>query len=320
MLLGAKKRFNRNTVIFLACLLLSGIFWLLTSLSREYTDVVQIPVEYTGVPEDRLLVNELTTTLNVEVKSFGFDLLWFRFNQKRQPLRIQVGDGSLRKVKREGVEMAVILSEERRSEVASMLSDAFQLIQIGPDSLFLDLRPLQRKTLPIVLRAQIDYRKQYGPVGIPELIPDSITVSATPEVLDTLAVLYTERISWSDMHESVTGKVKLLELGREVLPDQREVEVHVNVEEYTEKRVMLPIEVRSEGRDVAIQLFPKKVEVVFQVPLSQYDRVSDRDLSVAVDVPEDETRDRLTVEVVRQPESAQQIRISPQQVEYIIQQ
>ncbi|MDP6931862.1 MAG: hypothetical protein QGG40_03060, partial [Myxococcota bacterium] len=42
-----------------ACLFLSGLFWLLTSLSKNYIEVIQIPITYENLPENMLVVNEL---------------------------------------------------------------------------------------------------------------------------------------------------------------------------------------------------------------------------------------------------------------------
>ncbi len=97
-----KKRLNRKTVVFLACLFLSCLFWLLTSLSKNYIEVIQIPITYENLPEDMLVVNELRDHLDAEVKIYGFDLLWYWFRLDKNALPIDASPSRLRKINREG--------------------------------------------------------------------------------------------------------------------------------------------------------------------------------------------------------------------------
>ena len=71
-----QPRLNRRSVAFVLCVLLSGLFWLLTSLSKEYVDEVDIPVAYRNLPDNLLIANEPTILVRAKVKGLGFDLLW----------------------------------------------------------------------------------------------------------------------------------------------------------------------------------------------------------------------------------------------------
>jgi hypothetical protein len=318
----SRPRINRRTVVFLACLVLSGLFWVLTSLSKEYTEVIHVPVVYTGIPDDKLVVNPLQKNLDAEVRGFGFDLIWYWLRFEELQIEVSAAPDQLRKFKRNGKLWHYCLMRERQGQIAANFNEQFQLLSVKPDTLFFRFRDRSAKRVPVKLNAQMTFEKQYGMVGMARLEPDSVTVFGLKEWLDTLDHVLTEPEKWTGLKESITTELRLqvpYNSHLMSLSDTMTV-VELNVAEFTEGRVTIPVMIMGDRAD-RIKLFPQQVEVIYQVPLSEFDKVLADQFSASVKVSGSEPKEltRLSVELNTHPSTVRQLRVEPPQVEFIIQ-
>ena len=59
---------NREFLIFLFFLALSGIFWLLMTLNETYEKEIVVPIRITNIPTDVMLTSEETDTVRVTIR------------------------------------------------------------------------------------------------------------------------------------------------------------------------------------------------------------------------------------------------------------
>ncbi len=317
-----KKRFNRKTVVFLLSLCLSGLFWLLTSLSKNYVEVIQVPITYKNLPQDMLVVNELRDHLDVEVKTFGFDLLWYWFRPDKDELPIDAAPSRLRKIVRDGEEVHIFLLDERKNNIMSELDEQFQLLDISPDTLFIMLEPIFSKKVPVRLNAEISFVKQFGMIDNPHLQPDSVLVTGRKEVIDTMQFVNTEAEKWHDLSESVTTKLNLEQIAESGMThfSHSEVDVELNVVEFTEGKVTVPVQVKAKNSE-KVTVYPQKVDITFNVPLDAYESVRSEQFQASVTLTNRDMKSasRLVVNIDEQPSIVKQVKVNPPQVEFIIQ-
>jgi len=316
-----KPKLNRRSVAFLLCLLLSGLFWLLMSLSKEYVDEIGIPVLYTDLPEDVLIASELTEVVNAEVKSFGFDLMWYWSGLEKPLIKVSANPAKLPSIDRKGEEFHYMLTNDKNSFLSNLKDNQLEILSISPDTLFLKFKQKYTKYVPIKLNAEISFLKQYGMVTAPILVPDSILVIGSKEQIDTIAFVRTELQSWTDLNESLTSQASLTR--HSDLPfvqfSHTEIQVELNVVEFTEGSVTIPLRVQAEKPET-VKVFPNEVEIKYQVPLISYDDVAANQFQASVILNKRSIKSTsLSVIIDRQPESVRQVRVSPPQVEYIIQ-
>ena len=317
-----QPRLNRRSVAFVLCVLLSGLFWLLTSLSKEYVDEVDIPVAYRNLPDNLLIANEPTAMVRAKVKGLGFDLLWHWLRFEKMEITVNANPAELPSVRRKGKEYHYLFIRNGEGRVASMEDDKLEILSIAPDTLFVRFIPKFTKMVPVRLNADISFSKQYGMVTEPVLIPDSILLIGPKKDIDTVQFVLTEPQTWNDLNESVTAEVTLSRFNG--LPyvryDQNAVQVELNVVEFTEGSVMVTLEIDAK-RPESVKVFPNQVEIKYLVPLSSYDDVRPEQFRATVVVDGnsiDETS--LPVVISEQPSVVSQVRIIPSQVEFILQQ
>ncbi len=315
-----KPRLNRRSVAFLLCLLLSGLFWLLSSLSKEYVDEVSIPVVYENLPENLIVINEPTSTVTAEVKGFGFDLLWHWLSFEKIQITVSANPASLRSFRNQGEKVHYLLTQNKTGKVSSLDDEQLEVLKISPDTLFLEFKPLFSKIIPVRLDAEISYLKQFGPEGDPIIEPSTIEVSGLKEMVDTMYYLKTEKQQWANMDESLTAEVPLVKPDNQRLIrySQPTVQVAVNVVEFTEGSVLVPIQVEGQHA-TEVKVYPSEVEVKYQVPLSDYELITKEMFRAYVKLDQNSDQQLLVVELDEAPVQVRQTRIHPSRVEYIVQ-
>ncbi|MCB9187016.1 MAG: YbbR-like domain-containing protein [Flavobacteriales bacterium] len=314
-----KPRLNRRSVAFLLCILLSALFWLLTSLSKEYVDEVIIPVEYENLPENLLIVNEPIAAVTAEVQGFGFDLLWHSLRLDKVQITVPANPSSLPSVKRGGEEIHFLLTQERTGKM-SIGDDQLVVLKIYPDTLFIKFKPLFIKTVPVKLDADLSFAKQFGLISSPVVDPDTITVSGLQSEVEQIEFVATEHQSWTDLRESLTVEVPLNQIrnSRLVRYSHDQVQVAVNVTEFTEGSVSIPVNINAHNPE-SVKVYPSEVEVKYQVPLADYDKITPEMFRASVQVEENRNDQLLVVQLDETPVQVRQTRVNPPHVEYILQ-
>ena len=59
----------------LICLLLAVLFWFLKTFTKDYETNLELPVQYTGLASDQVVLNDLPEVVRVRVNAWGFTLL-----------------------------------------------------------------------------------------------------------------------------------------------------------------------------------------------------------------------------------------------------
>ena len=315
------SKLNRKSVAFSLCLLLSGLFWLLTSLSEEYVSEISIPVVYNGLPEDVLIANQMIPTVTAEVKGLGFDLMWYWLRFEHLEMPVNTNPTELPSLNKQGVSLHYMLTGDKGTQLAAMKDNQLTLLSIQPDTLFLKFIPKFIKQVPVRLSADISFQKQFGMVSDPLLIPDSVLVIGAKEDVDTIAFITTEPQFWTDLNESLTNEVHLQKFTN--LPfvtiSHENIEVQVNLVEFTEGSVSVPLQIIADKPE-SVKVFPNEVEIKYQVPLADYDKVKSEQFRVSVVLNENSLKQSsLVVNIDRKPEEVTQVRVRPTQVEFIVQ-
>ena len=77
---------NKEFLIFLFFLALSGGFWLMMSLNETMEREFAIPVQLVGTPRNAVITGNLPDTVKVTVRDKGFTLATYAYGRKFRPL------------------------------------------------------------------------------------------------------------------------------------------------------------------------------------------------------------------------------------------
>lgn len=299
---------NQKAWIFFSCLLLAIVFWVFTSLSRNYETSIVIPISYRNIPFSHHSDNNLPKLLEFRFSGSGFEL--FRVHLRDAPDSISIDVGKLLNGSKNRDFQTIKLRNQFPGEhVANKLV---------PEIISFSFTPRDLKKVPVKINHTIHFQQQFGQAGEIILRPDSIELSGPQHLLDKITSIETQPVNLKNLKTPSFGSVFIVKeqlAGISASADY--VYYYVPVEQYTEGMIELPVELPVSQRS-RITLFPNKVKVSFQVSIMRYRQISESDFQVVAEVPFPEVPNHLTLKLKRYPYGLHQIRLQPETVDYLI--
>lgn len=316
-----KASSNRKLYVFLSCLFLATFFWLLNSLSHNYSADIVCAVNYKNQPSGKIILNKLPNQFHIKVRGLGFDLLAHKLSFGKVSVDIDLKRiNSKNQINKPYSQ--TISSMDYATLIANQLGDKIEVKSIYPDSISFLLDKRIKKQLKIVFTNDITFKKQYQLYGDIILKPAIVEAFGPKSVLDTINVIKTSLLRYTDLSETVTESVTL---GKEykklkISAKPSKVLVHIPVEKYTESTKKVEIDYINVPDSVQLKTIPKEIEVKFNLPLSKLASLATAQFKAEVDYNKikDNFSHMLKVNLVEQPDYVQNITLTPSKVEYII--
>ena len=303
--------FSKDALIFLFFLLLSFTFWFANALNKNRDANIEIPLRYTGIPQDVVISNKVPTEMKVGVKDEGLNL--FAYTRKRiLPLNIDIPPASIKSG------YMKMTSDQILNRLSHHLRPTTTILNFNPDSIVVTFERLDSVILPIKLISDIELAHQHIFSDSIQINPEHITAYGTKESLDSLKKIYTEPIRFTNLGDSVSITVPLVSTPG-VSYSANETEVKINVEMFTEKKVQLPVTFVNVPSKFSIRSFPAFIEVRYNIGLSQYNTPQDK-ITVFIDYNDikKSNQEKLKVKVQSHSPKIFNIRTLPEEIEFII--
>lgn len=306
---------SREFFIFLFFFFIAGGFWLLQILNNDYETEFTVPVRLKGVPNDVVVIEEPVQDMRIRVKDKGTVLLNYMLGKSFYPLSIDFRDYS--KGKSNHVR---ILAAEFRKKLLTQLNASTQLISVKPDTLEYFYSSGISKKVPVCFNGHVEAGRQYY-LADTIFQPDSVLVYATREMLDTLTAVHTEFLSIMSLSDTLRKKVALEPLkGMKIEPSVVEMQLPVDI--YAEKTVEVPLEGVNFPEGKVLRAFPSKIQITFQVGMSRFRQITADDFHLTVSYEEllRLVSEKYPLRLQHVPEGVLNVRIHPEQVDFLIEQ
>ena len=305
---------SREFLIFLFFFLIAGGFWLLQTLNNDYEAEFSIPVRVKDLPNNVVLTSEPPSELRVRVKDKGTVLLNYMLGKSFFPVNLSFLDykGKNNHVK--------IYASDFEKKILSQLNVSSKILSIKPDTLEYIYSEGKSKLVPVRLQGKVTAGLQYY-VSDTICNPDSVLVYAPEGILDTITTAYTQKINLENISDTTRQRISLAPLrGVKFVPSSVEATFPVDI--YTEKTVEVPLHGINFPADKALRAFPSKVQITFQVGLKRFRSIKADDFVINVSYEEllKLGSDKYTVKLKSFPNGINQIRIVPEQVDFLIEQ
>lgn len=305
---------SREFLIFLFFFFIAGGFWLLQTLNNDYEAEFSIPVRIKDVPNNVVLTSEPPTELRVRVKDKGTVLLNYMLGKSFFPVNLSFTDyqGKDNHVK--------IFATEFEKKILSQLNVSSRILSIKPDTLDYIYSEGKSKLIPVSFQGRVTAGKQYY-VSDTLCHPDSVLIYAPAGILDTIKTAYTQRLELENISDTTRRRVPLAPVkGAKFVPASVEMTFPVDI--YTEKTVEVPLYGINFPADKVLRAFPSKVQITFQVGLKRFRSIKASDFVIHISYEEllKLGSDKYTVKLTSYPSGISQIRIVPEQVDFLIEQ
>lgn len=312
-------RDRRKLTIFLICVLLASLSWVLISLGKDYSTTLIVPVKYINFPENKTLLNEVPQQLAVNVNGSGYDLL--QFDERLTGDTLEVNLDNLKMSVYGDYQRGYLDQSMLSNELQERLSGLLSINRVLTDSInfLFDLKVA--RTLPVRSRLQFDVESGYVQADSVAVFPQEVDVIGALSILDTLSFLRTEVLDVGLLNKTRTFRVPLQRVGFFSSDDigVDSVEVQIPVDQLTEKTFLVRPSLRNVPDSLEMLVFPNSIEVKVQLGISHYDEVNAEHFSIYVDYQD--LRDDymvLPVHLEQWTTRAHQVRVEPEQVEIVL--
>jgi hypothetical protein len=133
-----------NILIFAFFLLISFIFWYLSSLGKDIETDIKYPVRYSNVPENRQLTAGLPSRVNLFLKGSGYSILRLRISGKNTPVVIDFSKIKYKHIPGSKSSDYFIVAADLIPGFNSQLKSVCKISSIKPDTLYFSYRQVQK--------------------------------------------------------------------------------------------------------------------------------------------------------------------------------
>lgn len=309
-----QKKYNTGKIKkFLFFLFLAILFWVLTKFSREYTATVDATIIYKSIPNETLLTENNPEELSFDLTTNGFEFLYYKL--KNPTVTIQISD-----YYQKGNKTVTLSDAQLTSLISSQLDKNLTVKNVSIDTLKINLELLVSKKVPVFSKAEIDYREGFMSLETLQIKPDSVQVSGPLEVINAIDSIPTisKKYTGIDSNFSETIKIETPD-ATSVSITPETVSISLNVQEFTQKEITLPIQIINLPPETIVKLIPKVTKVTFNVPIKSYNTISEKDFRITCDFSKrNRTENFMLIQFSKKPDGIRDIELKDKKIDFLI--
>ena len=316
LLLGSK---SHELLVFCFFLAVSFGFWLLQALDDTIVREVQVNLQLDEVPSDVVIIDSLPSVVSVTLHDRGLPLARHSIYSLFRPNKVSVD--FTRYAKEEDAAEVVLTSSDAQRMIGRIFSPTTRIQSIRPDTLRFSYNHGLSRKLPVRLMGTLRPSQQNYIQNI-SIEPDSIRVFAPAAILDTMRVVYSEPFMFEGLKKAGSYSIGLRKQ-RLLKYEPSRVNLKVSVGYYTEKTVKVPIIGLNFPADKKLRTFPASATVTFRVESGRFHTVTAEDFVLATtyeELLEEQESSKLLLHLKTVPEGVSNVRITPSEVDYLIEQ
>ena len=312
-----ETKVNKKQHVLLLFLSFSFLFWVLTNLSKEYTTVMSYKVMYVNLPASKTFQNSPETDLDLRINGTGFKL--FSENLFRKPLYIDMQKVAFK----QGFDY-YLLPNAQKLKLQEQLRKGLFVEQLLKDTLYFELGQNKQKKVPVQANLNLRFKSGYNSSENFKIQPDSIRVTGPEIQINQIDFLTIDNLDLKEVFEDVSIEValQLPENLDKIAYSHKSVKVVGKVEKFTEGSFEIPFEIDGLPEGANVTTYPKTVQVIFQVGLSNYNKIAAEDFEVRCNyaVSKENRYNYLSPKLVKKPSWVKTVKLIPDHIEYLIQQ
>ena len=306
---------NREFLIFLFFLLLSGAFWLMMALNETYEEELKVPVRLVGMPRNAVMTDEPADTVKVTVRDKGFTLVTYKYGHWFRPLTFKFATYANEDQGHGAIPAADIIKQ-----VQSQLYGSSKLLSVKPEKLDFYFTYGASKKVPIRFRGKISTSKSYY-LAHTEFSPMMVTAYANKKVLDELKYVEIEPFNYRNLQDTIHQNVRLQKIrGVKLVPSTVRLSVYPDV--LTEESIEVPVSAVNMPAGMVLRTFPSRVTVRCTIGASQFRMIRPEQFNVVVDYQTlaENPSDKCTLQLRSVPSSVSKAKLELDKVDYLLEQ
>lgn len=304
---------SREFLIFLLFLLVAFLFWYLVTMTNEYEMRYSPTLKLKHVPKELKVIDPLPEKIEIILKDKGDKLIEYKARGMFKELVIDYRQHA------NVMGRTAIHSGELNRLITDKLAPSTQLMRLSVDTLSYHVASAKGKKLPVKASGRIEANNQYQIDRI-QFTPDSVTVYAPSAYLDTMKAVYTPKVDYIDLTDSISQTIKLGSGMRHINYEPAEVELKVAISPYVTKSVEVPITGHLFPYGISLKTFPSRAKVTFRVSLENYANVTEKDFTLQVHYAQikDNPSGKVSPTLEVLPNYINNVKVEPEEVDYLM--
>ena len=270
---------SKEILIFIFFLGLSGVFWLSLTLNETYEKEFAIPISVVDVPRNAVLTSDEVDTVRVTIRDKGFILMAYKYGDALSKLQVPFRNYT------HNNGTGLIPASEIQKYIYRNLISTSKITAVKPEKLEFFYSFGSKKQVPVRWSGRVIPEELYF-ISRVSYEPDSITIYASQEKLDSINMVYTEQLNYANFRDTLTIDCNLAKLkGVKTVPDHIRVSFYTDV--LTEERINnIPIVGINMPEGKVLRTFPAKTSVSFVAGVSVYRNLKPEDFTIIADYNE----------------------------------
>jgi hypothetical protein len=309
------SRANKEFLLFMFFLVISGAFWLLMTLNESYEQEIAFPVHITNVPKDIMLTSDEVDTVRVTVHDKGTQLISYLYDEKARHLKV-----NFRNYDR-GNGTGFIPAADLQKLVQQRLPQSAKVLSVKGDGLHIYYNTGASKRVPVRWSGHVTPEHMYF-ISHVDYSPDSVTIYASEHMLDSIKSVFTEPLNYTGFRDTLIVNCRLQKTrGVKMVPNHLSVTFYTDV--LTEESIEdIPVEGINMPEDKILRTFPSRVTVSFVTGVNNYRNLKASDFSVVADYNEIKAHpsEKCNLYLRRTPSGISRATLLTTQADYLIEQ
>lgn len=307
------KMRSLNIRVFSTIVVITALISIMLKLNKDFNFIAKVPVSFYELPKDKLLKSYTSQEVSVRGIASGYNYLKYRFFDQNFKI-------NLSELKRKDSTLYFYDFNEEEDRLSGSLATS-EIKSFEPDTLFFILDKNFEKKVEVRSRINYNFAAGYGSLRGLSFLPDSVLVRGPETSIDTLEAVYTEPVSFTGIKQDMRDSVSLVSYKpiKQLEIDPGKVGFSLSVDKFTEGSLVVPIQVINVPAEVTAKIFPKRVKLIFNVNLKNYNRLKSSNFKVICDFDKiDSTSTSLTPEIVQYPSYVRDLRLGEKTVQYLL--
>lgn len=264
---------ERNLIAFFISFVLASLLWFLQTLEKKYVADLYINANYVNIPENKILRHPLPERYLLKIEANGWDILKLKGNKKKSTITIDL--------ERFGSKKATRILSVKNSFFPEGFLDV-KTINVYPDTLTIAFDKAIKKTIKVLPRYKLSFKKYYGLSSSVKVHPGFIEITGPKADVERLDFVYTKIVEARGLDKQTKINVEPdFGTGTNITSNVKNVRMDIIVEPLTEGKLTVDIEIPVSCKD-SIHLIPEKVTLTFQAALSIFEDIDKNDFKIYI--------------------------------------
>lgn len=311
---------NNRPVIFIICLLIATVLWLVSAMGKRYETTVSIPIQYTNLPSNKVLINTPPSKINVKMEAYGFTLLRHKIQLSINPINFNINQFTNKVMERSNDTTFVIDLQKYIPQISKQVSSEITIIEIFPEQIEFLFDKIITSKKAINHNFTLSFQPQFFLLDSVKFTPDSVSVTGPKSIVDTITAVLTKPKTYRELNASVkNSKIQIIPMpGLIIAPYKVAVEIPVSF--YTEFSDQMQLVKYNVPDSINLITFPSHINVKCLVAIDQYSNLNSTSFILGIDYNNlNVNTNKFPIQVYRSPSYIKALNINPTEVDYLIQ-